>query len=56
MQQFIVFCEKIYSCNSQPPQYQKKINKDNFRKNYNNPQCFLKNYKTKFSISLILKK
>jgi hypothetical protein len=61
-----MFCEESYSCNSQPTQYQKnKIDKDNFRKklfkknhvgkHYSNPQCFKeKNYKAKFSTSLIL--
>ena len=33
LQQFIMFCEEIYSCNSQPAQYLKnKIDKDNFEK------------------------
>jgi len=61
-----VFKNKTIKLNSQPAQYEKnkiaktilKKNKKNYMgKHYSNPQCFKeKNYKTKFSISSILKK
>jgi hypothetical protein len=63
-----MFCEESYSCNSQPAQYQKnKIDKDNLKKkllkkNHVGNTVAIhsvlkkKNYKAKFSTSLILKK
>jgi hypothetical protein len=49
-----MFCEENYSCNSQPPQYKKKFDKDNFGENHkkkhknhvgkhcSNPKCLKK--------------
>jgi hypothetical protein len=65
-----VLKKKITKLNSQPAQYEKKIDKDNSRKknkkiikkkhvkkHCSNPQCFKeKNYKAKFSVNSILKK
>jgi uncharacterized protein YaiI (UPF0178 family) len=63
-----VLKKKTTKLNSQSAQYKKKStktilekNKNNHKKNHvgkhcNNPPCFKKNYKAKFSISLILKK
>ena len=64
------FKEQTTKLNSQPAQYEKKIDQDNFRKKIiqkekknhvakhcSNPHCFKeKNYKVKISTSSILKK
>ena len=60
LQQSIVFCKEIYSCNSQPAQHKKnKIDKGNFEKSNNkknhvrndcsNPQYFKEKKSTKLN-------